>query len=143
MGNIKIERIIPVPRSYIWSIVGSFDKSPSKSYRLEISKHGDPDKEGIGTERILYSGNVKVYERIISAKREEHFEYEILSGMPVKYYKGRAEFFDAEDGTRIVWTGDYKAGNLIYGLLVRILVSKAIIKTIKGLEQNYIDLKST
>ncbi|MDY0256021.1 hypothetical protein [Gudongella oleilytica] len=59
MGNVRIERIISVPRSYIWSIVGSFDKSPSKSYRLEISKHGDPDKEGIGTERILYSETQK------------------------------------------------------------------------------------
>lgn len=142
MGNVRIERIISVPRSYIWSIVGSFDKSPSKSYRLEISKHGDPDKEGIGTERILYSGNAKVYERITGAKREEYFEYEILSGMPVKYYKGRAEFYDADDGTRIVWTGDYKAVNLLYDLLVRILVSNAILKTIKSLEQSYIDLKS-
>lgn len=141
MTNIRVERVLNVPKSYIWSIVGSYDKSPTKSYNLEITKIGDPENDGIGTERILHSGKRKVFERIVGAKKEEYFEYEILSGMPVKYYKGRAEFFDAGDGTRIVWTGEFKAKNSIYGFIVKMLVRNAIIKTIEGLEQSYINSK--
>lgn len=65
MTNIRVERVLNVPKSYIWSIVGSYDKSPSKSYDLEITKIGDPENDGIGTERILHSGKRKVYERIV------------------------------------------------------------------------------
>lgn len=139
MTNIRVERVLNVPKSYIWSIVGSYDKSPSKNYNLEITKIGDPENDGIGTERILHNGKRKIYERIVGAKKEEYFEYEILSGMPVKYYKGRAEFFDAGDGTRIVWTGEFMANNFVYDFIVRFLVRQAIVKTIDGLSQGYFD----
>lgn len=137
MTKIRVERIIDVPRAWIWGIVGSFDKSPSDSFSLEITREGDPSLHGVGTERVLISGNRKVHERIIGSKPEEYFEYEILSGMPVEYYQGRAEFHTQGSGTRIVWSGEYESKNFIISFFIGHAVKRTINKTIDGLRDQY------
>jgi hypothetical protein len=137
MKKIRVERYIDVPRAWIWDILGSYDKSPSKSFRLEITKRGDALLHGVGTERILYSGRRKVYERITSAKPQEFFEYEILSGLPLDYYRGRAEFFEQRSGTRIIWAGEYNTRNILTSLILGHAIKLTINKTIDGLRDQY------
>lgn len=137
MRTIRVERYIDVPRPWIWDIVGSYDKSPSKAFRLEITKRGDALLHGVGTERVLYSGRRKVYERITSAKPQEFFEYEILSGLPLDYYRGRAEFFEQGSGTRIIWAGEYNTRNILISLIIGFAVKRTINKTIDGLRDQY------
>jgi uncharacterized protein YndB with AHSA1/START domain len=59
-----------------WSPLGSF----------ELVHAGDGDPEGVGAVRIFRTGRVQTRERVVMAKPNERFSYQLISGLAVRDY---------------------------------------------------------
>ena len=107
MASLKVERTINASIGKVWSVLGEFGRSPGASIQITLLKEGDPDRYGVGCERIVSIAGNEVRERIEEVEPSESFSYIILSGAPVKHYLGTVELFDKDGTTEISWSGEF------------------------------------
>ena len=108
MASFILERKVNLPVEKVWSLLGDFTASPGSDIKVEVEKEGDPDKNGVGTIRIITIGKVRVKEILDSANPPDSFKYRILSGAPMKEYLGSVKFKDNDGATLIRWQADIK-----------------------------------
>jgi hypothetical protein len=65
-------------------------------------------------------------ERVTALVPEERFEYDLLSGLPVKGYHGVVQLTDADGGTDIHWSSSFKSpwpflGGLWRGAMLKVI----------------------
>ncbi len=105
MKSLLVERIIHVPLEKVWA-AADFTKTQGP-YPVTVEKEGDPNLYGLGCQRMIIFDKREVHERLESIDPPNSYTYKILSGSPVKFYLGKAEFIAAGDHTRIRWSGEF------------------------------------
>jgi uncharacterized protein YndB with AHSA1/START domain len=77
-------------------------------------------------------------ERVVSLEPEERLEYELLSGLPVRKYRGVVTLTDEGDGTAIHWRASFKSpwpflGGLWRGAMLKVIsdVSERLARFVK------------
>jgi hypothetical protein len=83
-----------------WSPVGSF----------ELVTPGDGTPEGVGAIRVFHTGRIHSRERVVTAKPNQIFSYELVSGLAVRDYKAVVTLLPAEggSGTVVRWRSTFR-----------------------------------
>jgi hypothetical protein len=124
---IEIEHIAhsPKPRSEVWAkladLEGWHEWGPWTKTTL------DGDIRTMVSERTRLTGKPYVMtERVTALEPEERFEYDLLSGLPIKGYHGKVVLTDADGGTDIRWSSSFKSpwpllGGLWCGAMLKVI----------------------
>jgi hypothetical protein len=135
MGFLCIERVINVPLEKVWPIAGDFTKSPDPKLPIKIVNKGDSTKMGVGCERKIQSGKTIFHERLTSIDPPNSYSYEMLSGSPVKYQRGKVEFKSVGDSTHVKWSVEFSPKYPGTGWLFRLVTRKFYNKFIDEMER--------
>ncbi len=137
MATVTVERTINVPLQKVWNVASDFAVSPGPSIKIDLEKEGDPNLNGVGTERTItfLKQNNKIRTRYETVDPPNSFTYSILSGAPVKSYIGKAEFSPNGEATNIKWSGTFTPKIIGIGWLVGRAVLKGINDFIDELEK--------
>jgi len=108
-----------------WSPIGSF----------ELLEPGDAMPEGVGAVRMFHTGRVHSKERVVTAKPNETFAYELVSGLAVREYRAAVTLSPGESGTTIRWRSTFRAKVPGTGWLYRRQLGRFIGQTVEGLAQ--------
>jgi uncharacterized protein YndB with AHSA1/START domain len=106
-----------------WSPLGSF----------ELVHGGDGDPEGVGAVRIFRTGRVQSRERVVMAKPNERFCYELISGLAVRDYLATVRLQESGERTVITWRSTFRPKVPGTGWIYRRQLSRFIGLTVNGL----------
>jgi hypothetical protein len=97
----------PKPRSEVWAKLSDLEGWNEWGPWTETKLDGDI--RTMVAERKRLTGKPYVLtERVLALDPEERFQYQLVSGLPVKNYVGTATLRDAEDGgTDIHWSATF------------------------------------
>jgi len=103
----EVQRTVHAPLDKVWAIAGDFSKSPDTSLPTEIVCKGDEANGRVGCERKIKMGALLVHERLDAIDPPNSYTYSMLSGSPVKYYRGKVAFTAEGENTRIRWSVEF------------------------------------
>ena len=124
---IQIEHTAHSPkrRSEVWAklsdLEGWHEWGPWSETKLDGEIHT------MVAERKRLTGKPYVMkERVLALEPEERFEYELLSGLPVRGYRGVVRLADEPDGTAIHWSSTFNSpwpflGGLWRGAMLKVI----------------------
>jgi len=92
------------------------------------------DESGVGQVRAIKTWGGTVRERVTSVQPNEGFTYELLSGAPVKNYRGRMSLRPSGSGTALTWDVEFDAPWYSRSILRRI-ASRTLAVTTRGLSR--------
>lgn len=124
MGYLCVERTINVPLEKLWPTAGDFTKSPDPSLLIKIVKKGDETRLGVGCERQIYSGKTIFHERLNSIDPPNSFSYEMLSGSPTKYQRGKVWFKAVGESTHIKWETEFAPKIPCTGWIIKLVTKR-------------------
>jgi hypothetical protein len=102
MKTFTIVRTISSPLEKVWKLAGDFTRTPGPGVTIEVHGTGNANAHGVGAERTITIGSVKVRERLESIDpAKKTFTYCILSGAPMKNHSATAECFPQGSATRV------------------------------------------
>jgi hypothetical protein len=97
------------PREAVWSLVAD-----ARSWsewgpwqKAELEREGSPPPDGVGAVRRLTRRPVVSREEVIVFEPASRLEYKLLSGLPVRDYRGRITLADADGDTEIHWHSEF------------------------------------
>jgi hypothetical protein len=123
------------PRSEVWARLADLDGWDDWGPWTKATTEGDVRK--LVSERKRLNGKPYVMtERVTAMEPEQRFEYDLLSGLPIKAYHSVVTLTDAADGgTDIHWASSFKSpwpglGFLWRGAMLKVIsdVSEALAK---------------
>jgi Polyketide cyclase / dehydrase and lipid transport len=106
-----------------WSPIDSF----------ELVTPGDGTPEGVGAIRVFHTGRIHSRERVVTAKPNQVFSYELISGMAIRDYKAVVTLLPAVNGTAITWRSTFRAKVPGTGWLYQRQLGLFIGRTVNGL----------
>jgi Polyketide cyclase / dehydrase and lipid transport len=81
------------------------DWSPIDTFELE--QLGDPPPEGVGAIRVFQRGRTTGRDQLVEVVPGRRLGYVSLSGLPVRFYRGRVDLQATPDGTEIRWRSSF------------------------------------
>jgi Polyketide cyclase / dehydrase and lipid transport len=106
-----------------WSPIDSF----------ELVTPGDGTPEGVGAIRVFHTGKIHSRERVVTAKPNQIFSYELISGLAVRDYKAVVTLLPAGNGTAIKWRSTFRAKVPGTGWIYQRQLGLFIGRTVNGL----------
>jgi hypothetical protein len=135
MKAFTITKMIASPTEKVWAVAGNFQKSPGPGVEVKMESAGrGPD--GVGTERTVTIGSVKVRERLLSLGPGTKFSYSILSGAPMKDHTATATFTPSGTSTEVRWDVTFAPKVPGIGWIVALVTKKAVNQYIDAIEQS-------
>jgi hypothetical protein len=107
------------------------DWSPIDSFELVTPGDGTP--EGVGAIRVFHTGKIHSRERVVTAKPNQIFSYELISGLAVRDYKAVVTLLPAGNGTAIKWRSTFRAKVPGTGWIYQRQLGLFIGRTVNGL----------
>jgi Polyketide cyclase / dehydrase and lipid transport len=96
------------PRSQVWAKLAALDRWHEWGPWSETQLDGDI-RTMVADRKKMTGKPYVMKERVTALVPEERFEYDLLSGLPVKNYHGTVTLRDADDGgTDIHWQSSFK-----------------------------------
>jgi ligand-binding SRPBCC domain-containing protein len=135
MISLVVERMINAPRENVWAVAGDFTRTLDTKKPFTTETEGDKDNNNVGCVRRVRSGAVTVRERLEAADPPGSLSYVILSGVPVKDFRGKMEF-TAEDGRTLVrWSAGFTPRIPGTGRLIKSMMRKSYNDMLDGIEK--------
>jgi uncharacterized protein YndB with AHSA1/START domain len=109
--RIDVHSVSPAPPEAVWALLADATTWPSWSSfdEAEIERPGDDEPQGIGTLRRFRRGRVRSRERIVAFDPPRHVAYTLLSGLPLRDYRGEVTLTPTgTGGTDIRWQSRYR-----------------------------------
>jgi hypothetical protein len=114
------------PRAHVWARIADLDKWDQWGPWTKTTREGGLRK--LVSERKRLTGKPYVMtERVTAMEPEERFEYDLLSGLPVRNYHSVVTLMDAPDGgTDIRWASTFKSpwpgfGWMWHGAMLKVI----------------------
>jgi Polyketide cyclase / dehydrase and lipid transport len=105
-ARIRIETRAVAPLETVWEVLqdqaGMSAWTPARSVRLE--REGDPPPNGVGAIRLLSGLGLHAREEITAATPPTHLAYRLVSGLPLRDYRGETHLSFADGTSKIIWT---------------------------------------
>jgi hypothetical protein len=117
----------------VWSIIGDFTGSSARGLNQTILEKGD--KNGVGTVRKIKIGNSTFTERIEAVEIGKSIEYSILSGTPLKWYKGKGKIISSKRPAIVEWHGEFESKFPIPNFMAKIVSRKNVIRFLCEVEK--------
>jgi hypothetical protein len=116
----------PKPRSEVWARVADLEGWHEWGPWTETTYDGKTRRLVSNRKRLTGKPYVMT-ERVTALEPDERFEYDLLSGLPIKGYHGVVQLSDAADGgTDIRWSASFKSpwpllGGLWRGAMLKVI----------------------
>jgi uncharacterized protein YndB with AHSA1/START domain len=122
--------------SAVWKLLTDTDASqryaPVRSIAIERPGHDDPD--GVGQVRAIKTWAGTVREEVTTFEPEHRFGYTLLSGVPVRDYRGTITLEPCQRGTRYRWEIQLEAAWYLLPLLI-LITKRTVRSTVRGLAE--------
>ena len=108
--RIDVHAASAAPPERVWALLADATTWPGWSSfdEAEIVRSGDDDPQGVGTLRRFRRGRVRSLERIIAFEPPRHVAYALISGLPLRDYRGDVTLTPTSTGgTDIHWQSRY------------------------------------
>lgn len=101
MATVHVERDFSVPVETLFDHLSEHENLATifAPARIERLRHGDTDRNGVGSIRKLSFAGLPPFEETVTAVTEnERIEYRITKGTPLRHHYGVMEFSPAPSG---------------------------------------------
>jgi hypothetical protein len=112
------------PVKVVWPLVGEAARWKEWSFltRSDLLREGQPVPDGVGAIRRFTTFGIGSREEVVAWEPPHHLGYIILSGFPVRHYRGDVVLTEVGEGTRLTWTSSFDTkvpgtGRLMYEVL--------------------------
>jgi uncharacterized protein YndB with AHSA1/START domain len=85
----------------------------------ELERPGRDDRFGVGAIRRMRRGRTTGREEVVRFEEPTAFSYVLLSGLPVRDYRGDVTLARVDGGTRITWRSTFRVKVPFTGALAR------------------------
>jgi len=109
--RIDVRTASTAPPERVWALLADATTWPTWSSfdEAEIEQPGDTDPQGVGCLRRFRRGRVRSRERIVAFDPPRHVAYTLLSGLPLRDYRGDVTLTLTDTGgTEIRWQSRYR-----------------------------------
>jgi uncharacterized protein YndB with AHSA1/START domain len=131
MLAIDVEARSAAPPEAVWALLADVGTWPRWAPFDEAEVESG---EGAGEIRRFRAGRVTTRERVVTMDPPSRYEYEFLSGLPIRDYRAEVTLLPAGDGgTRIRWQSSFRAKLPGTGWLIRRRLTQFIAETAEGL----------
>jgi len=115
----------PKPRSEVWATLADLPNWHDWGPWSETKLDGDI-RTMVSNRKKLNGKQYVMKEQVVALVPEERLEYDLLSGLPVKNYRGVVTLSDEGDGTAIRWSSSFKSpwpllGGLWRGAMLKVI----------------------
>jgi uncharacterized protein YndB with AHSA1/START domain len=121
-----------VPPEVVWGVLTDLSGWPRWGPVRSVIVEESGDAHGVGQIRAMKTWGGTVRERVTSVQPNEGFTYELLSGAPVKNYRGRMSLQPRGSGTSLTWEVEFDAPWYSRFILRRIAI-RTLASTARGL----------
>jgi uncharacterized protein YndB with AHSA1/START domain len=108
---VRYTRACAAPPDAVFALLRDSSTYPSWSSigGYEMEEPGAHERHGVGELRVFTFGPVRVRERIVELVPGRMMAYTLLSGLPMRDYRGETTLEPtASGGTRIVWQSSFR-----------------------------------
>jgi uncharacterized protein YndB with AHSA1/START domain len=109
--RIDVHATSTAPPERVWALLADATTWPSWSTfdAAEIEQPGPDHPQGVGAVRRFRRGRIRSRERILVFDPPRHVAYSLLSGLPLRDYRGDVTLTPtATGGTEITWQSRYR-----------------------------------
>ncbi|MGW6728026.1 SRPBCC family protein [Nocardia sp. NPDC055029] len=103
--KVRAFKQVPLPVDVVWQTLidheGMSEWSPGIQVTLE--RPGDSDRHGVGAIRRVKGPGVTIREEVTNCETERWLAYRVLSGLPLRNYRGEVFLSGRGDGCTISW----------------------------------------
>ncbi|MGF1687222.1 SRPBCC family protein [Photobacterium japonica] len=133
MYSITLEQTANVPKTVLFQLLADHDNLDRFfSGRYTLIRAGKPDTNGIGAIRQVSDGWFSTQEQVIAYKENEHLQYKIIQGGPVKEHGGwiKLQSLSAEHSLihyRIIFSPKIRGTGWLVGCFFKHRIKKALL----------------
>ncbi len=107
MSAFTLTRSLAAPTDRVWDILGDPASSPGPGVDVTVERAGSADCTGLI--RVVRLGRGRYREKITSVGPGQAYTYRLLSGAPVRDYRGSVALDESpEGGTVVRWRIDFR-----------------------------------
>jgi uncharacterized protein YndB with AHSA1/START domain len=112
LQTAKAVFIAHAPIDLVWDTIADARSWPTWSPNSDawLDAEGTPDPDGVGARRRFKTGRIVVREEVTTFEPPHHFEYRLLSGLPVQDYVAEILLTEIDEGTSIDWHSRFRVG---------------------------------
>jgi uncharacterized protein YndB with AHSA1/START domain len=124
---------LDAPPSTVWALLTDTAAwpryAPVKS--VVVERPGDEDVNGVGQIRAIRTWAGTVREQVTAFEPERRLGYTLLSGAPVRDYRGVITLEASGDGTRYLWEIEFDAAWYLAPLMT-LIAKRTVRSTMRG-----------
>ncbi|HEY6624698.1 MAG TPA: SRPBCC family protein [Acidimicrobiales bacterium] len=107
--SFEVTATSTAPVEALWPLVGEAARWKEWSFLTQsgLERKGDPAPDGVGAIRRFTSLGVGSREEVVLWEPPHHLGYVILSGFPVRNYRGDVVLVAEDGGTRLTWSSSF------------------------------------
>ena len=109
--HIDVHAISPAPPEAVWALLADATTWPDWSdfVSAEIDRPGVDAPQGVGSRRRFAYRRTRSHEEIVAFDPPRHVAYTLLSGLPLRDYRGDVTLTaTADGGTDIHWQSQFR-----------------------------------
>jgi uncharacterized protein YndB with AHSA1/START domain len=114
----------------VWALLADIRGWPdwSPNDRVELVREGDPAPDGVGAERLLFTGRVTVREEITVFEPPSRLGYRLLSGLPLRGYHAEIVLTPRDEGrvTDVTWAARWRTQPPFAGFVMRPVMGRIL-----------------
>jgi len=143
--NIRVEATTTAPPSTVFALL----KDPatwatwSAMDSAEVATPGPGEPLGVGSVRLHVRGRTRGYDEIVELVPDRRFSYVHLRPLPVRDYRGDVDLEPVGEGTRIVWSVQFRPKYPGTGWVWRAGIRRMLASMIAGLAEHAARAPST
>jgi hypothetical protein len=133
---VHVERTVLAPPEVIFDLVADAARYPEWTDFSEggLERLGSPDPSGLGAIRAFKRGRTRGREEVVAFEPPNHLAYVVLSGVPVKDYRGDVTVAgDGSGGSVVTWHSEFRPKWPGTGWTSRIFLRKFLTKLVSDL----------
>jgi hypothetical protein len=126
--SFEVTATSSAPVVALWPLVGEAARWKEWSFltRTGLEREGEPAPDGVGAIRRFTTLGVGSREEVVVWEPPSHLGYVILSGFPVRNYRGDVLLVAEGEGSRLTWSSSFDTkipgtGRLMHAVLHHII----------------------
>jgi hypothetical protein len=138
--SFEVTATSTAPLEALWPLVGEAARWKEWSFLTQsgLEREGDPAPDGVGAIRRFTNLGVGSREEVVVWEPPHHLGYVILSGFPVRNYRGDVVLAVEDGATRLTWSSSFDTkipgtGRLMHEVL-RLVVRRFVAGVVRAAE---------
>ena len=138
--SFQVTATSTAPVGTLWPLVGEAARWKEWSFLTQsgLEREGDPAPDGVGAIRRFTTLGMGSREEVVLWEPPHHLGYVILSGFPVRNYRGDVVLAAEDEATRLTWSSSFDTkipgtGRLMHEVL-RLVIRRFVAGVVRAAE---------